>query len=419
MRLCAAARDEFNLKSAALGALQSVDRELLKMALILGLVSMIGPFAIDMYLPAMPAIAADFNTSASVAQLTLTSYFVAFAVAQMVFGPASDVFGRKKPIYVGMTLFILASVACVLSHTIEMLIAVRFLQGFGAAGIMSIPRAVIRDRYTGVKATRLMSTVMLVFSVSPMLAPLAGSMIIVPFGWRAVFAVVAGAAALALVLNIFALPETLPQHQRSPFQLSIMLTNFGILLKDRLFIGLTLIGGLGMASFFVFLGSASFVYMEYYKLSPTQFSLAFAVNAAGFFIASQFSANLLGRLGPTRLIRYTVFGFALTTTTLLLAFVTGWGSLPLMILLLVMGNLFLGFMMPTANVLALEEHGPIAGAAASLGGTMQMVTGVVAMALGSAVFDGSPLPMLMIIAACGVITLALALLTVRDRPAAA
>lgn len=394
-----------------------MDRELLKMALILGLLSTIGPFAIDMYLPALPVIAEDFGAPVSAAQLTLTSYFIAFAIAQLFYGPASDMFGRKAPIYVGLILFAVASIGCALAPSIEILSGLRFMQGLGAAGVMSIPRAIIRDRYTGAKATRLMSTVMLVISVSPMLAPLVGSLIIVPFGWRSVFLAVTAATGFALLLNLFALPETLPRNKRTPFAPGTMFKSFGVLLHDPAYMGLTLIGGLGMAAFFTFLGSSSFVYMDFYGLTPTQFSLAFAANAAGFFAASQFAANLMTWLGPFRLIRGATFGYAVTTLVLLGLFITGMGSLAVMIGMLVFSNIFMGLIMPSAMVLSLEEHGPIAGAAASLGGTLQMFTATAAMILGSVFFDGTPIPMLAIIAACACSGFALALLTVRNRVA--
>ncbi|MDX1268509.1 MAG: MFS transporter, partial [Oceanisphaera sp.] len=151
--------------------------EMIKMALVLGLLSWIGPFAIDMYLPAMPAISDDLGASVSAAQWTLMSFFMAFGICQLFYGPASDVFGRKPPLYFGLGIFGVASIGCAFAPSIEWLIALRFLQGVGAAAVMSIPRAVIRDRYTGTEATRLMSTIMLVIAISPMLAPLMGTAI--------------------------------------------------------------------------------------------------------------------------------------------------------------------------------------------------------------------------------------------------
>lgn len=392
-----------------------LDRDLLKMALILGLMSSIGPFAIDMYLPALPTIAGDLGVDAAGAQLTLTAYFIAFGVAQLFYGPASDMFGRKPPITFGILLFAAASVGCVLAPSVEILTLLRFFQGLGAAGVMSIPRAIIRDRYTGAKATRLMSSIMLVISISPMLAPLIGSLIIEPFGWRAVFVAVTFAAGAALLLQAYALPETLAPENREPFSLGAMLGSFATLVRDPGFMGLTFIGAFGMSAFFTFLGSASFIYMDYFGLTPNQFALAFAANAAGFFLASQFAANLMTRFGPVRLVRGATFGYALFAVLLFAVFAFGLGSFPLMVVLLILANTFFGFVMPSSMVLALEEHGPIAGAAASLGGTMQMLLATACMAIGGAVFDGTPLPMLVVIAICASGSFVLALLTVRGR----
>jgi DHA1 family bicyclomycin/chloramphenicol resistance-like MFS transporter len=164
-------------------------------ALVLGLLSAIGPFAIDMYLPALPSIAGDLQASTAATQMTLMAFFMAFGVCQIVYGPLSDMIGRKPPLYFGLTVFALGSIGCALAPTVEWLIAFRVLQGIGASGVMVIPRAIIRDLHTGVEAAKLMALVMLVFSVAPILAPLTGSALIVPFGWRAVFVAVTVVAA--------------------------------------------------------------------------------------------------------------------------------------------------------------------------------------------------------------------------------
>ena len=196
-----------------------------------------------------------------------------------------------------------------------------------------------------------------------------------------------------------------------------MVTSFGILLRDPGFMGLTFIGALGMSAFFTFLGSASFVYMDYFGLNPGQFSVAFAANAIGFFGASQFAATLMSRLGPVRLVRGATLGYSVFALLLFGVFLAGLGSFPVMVAFLIVANTFFGFVMPASMVLALEEHGPIAGAAASLGGTLQMVLATVSMALGGALFDGTPLPMLGIMAVCATGTFLLALLTVRRKRA--
>ncbi|MBB3060965.1 multidrug effflux MFS transporter [Microbulbifer rhizosphaerae] len=393
--------------------------EFIKMALILGLLSCVGPFAIDMYLPAMPAMAEGFGVPVAASQLTLMSFFIAFGVCQLFYGPASDMFGRKPPLYFGLALFGITSVACAFAPSIEWLIALRFVQGVGAASVMSIPRAIIRDRYTGTEATRLMTTVMLVISISPMLAPLVGSALMAPFGWPAVFIAVAVAIAVSLVLTVTLLPETLKPADRVPFQFGAMMRAFATLFRDPGYMGLTLIGGMGMASFFAFLATASFLYTGHYGLTPTQFSLAFALNALGFFTSSQFAANLGERFGSVAVVKWAVGGFATGASLLCALFAAGFDSFPLLVGMLLVTNSFLGLVIPTSMVLSLDDHGPIAGTAAALGGTLQMVLGALAIAIVSRVFDGSPLPLLATIATCALIALALSVLTLRGAVRAA
>ncbi|TLM77962.1 multidrug effflux MFS transporter [Microbulbifer harenosus] len=390
--------------------------ELMKMALILGLLSCVGPFAIDMYLPAMPVMAEEYGVPTAMSQYTLVSFFIAFGICQLFYGPAADMFGRKPPLYFGLVLFLIASVGCALAPTIEWLIALRFVQGIGAASVMSIPRAIIRDRYTGTEATRLMTTVMLVISISPMLAPLVGSLLMAPFGWPAVFYGVALATVASLFLIRFALPETLSVSARTPLELSAMFDAFRVLLRDAYFMGMTLIGGVGMASFFAFLSVSSFLYTDYYGLTSTQFSLAFALNALGFFTASQFAANLCERFGGVAVVKWAVVGFALSAAVNLLLNLLGMDDFAILVGLLLLGNAFLGLVLPTTMVLSLDEHGPIAGTAASLGGTLQMMLGAAAIGIVSAVFDGTPLTLVAAIAICGVLAAVLFMLTLR-RPA--
>ncbi|HWU62927.1 MAG TPA: multidrug effflux MFS transporter [Ensifer sp.] len=389
--------------------------EIFKLAVILALLGAVGPVAIDMYIPALPKIAADLHADAAAAQWTLMSFFSAFGICQLIYGPASDSVGRKPPLYFGLGLFLVASAACALAPSMGWLIAARFVQGVGAAAVMSIPRAVIRDLYTGSDATRLMSTIMLVTSVSPMLAPLGGSGLMAAFGWPAVFWFAAGTAGISLLLTRFGLKETLHPEYRTPFELGGMIAAFKVLIRDRNFIGQTLIGGAGMASFFAFLATAPFLYTQHFGLTSTQFSLAFALNALGFFGSSQFAANLGNRFGAMPVVRFCVAGFAVATVLLYIVFATGIGTFVMLVGLLIVANAFLGLVIPTAMVLSLEEHGPIAGTAASLGGTMQMLIGAAAIVGVSAVFDGKPVTMAAVIGLCGVVALVVSLLMLGGR----
>ena len=376
---------------------------MVRLALILGLLSAVGPFAIDMYLPALPAIAADLGAPEASVQLTLTAYFIAFGVAQLFYGPMADAVGRKPPLLVGLVIFALGSLGAVFAPTIETLAAWRFLQGLGGAALMVVPRAVIRDRYTGTEATKLMARIMLVVSISPMLAPLAGSFVILLAGWRDIFFVLLGAAVISILLLTFALPETLERERRQAPRLAPMLSGAKRLLTDPIFMALTFVGGFGMASFFVFIASASFVYTQQFGLTPTGFSIAFAVNAIGFFSASQVAAPLGARFGIGRVVRVGVTGFCTMTVLLALIALAGLASFPVIVAGLLISNAFLGVVIPTTMVLALDDHGDIAGLASSLGGTLQMLAGGLMITATGPFFDGTALPMLLAIAICGIL----------------
>ena len=382
---------------------------LFRSALVLGLLSCIGPFSIDMYLPAMPQIARGLGADVAGVQTTISAYFLAFGIAQLVYGPWADQSGRKPPLYLGVAIYLVGTAGCYLAPSIGALIAWRFVQALGAAAVMVVPRAIIRDMHTGHEATRMMAAIMLVISVSPMLAPLAGSAVIAVADWRAIFGVLAVAGLLSLLMIAFLLPETLRPEDRVPVSAGRLLSGARHLLGDRVFMGLTFTGGFGMASFFVFLASASFVYTGQFGLTPTQFSLAFAANAIGFFSASQMAATLGQRFGARRVVLWATAGFAVFALLTLAVVTADIGGLPLLIAGLFMGNACLGLVIPTTMVMALDPHGEIAGLASSLGGTLQMLAGGAVVMLSGPFFDGTAVPMVAAIAACALAALALAL----------
>jgi DHA1 family bicyclomycin/chloramphenicol resistance-like MFS transporter len=386
-----------------------------KYAVVLGLLSAVGPFAIDMYLPALPSISADLNASTAATQMTLMVFFITFGVAQIAYGPVSDMVGRKPPLFFGLAMFAVGGIGCGLAPTIEWLIFFRFVQGIGAAACAITPRAIIRDLHTGIEAARLMSTVMLVFSVAPILAPMVGSSVIIPFGWRAVFGVITLLALLGIALVAFALPETLAPEKRKKLGVAAMAASFGTLFRDGRFLSLTLIAGLGLSSFFAFIANASFIYIDHYGMTPFSFSLAFSVNAIGFIGASQFAARLAGRYGFNRVVMTAVTGFMVLSLVLFALTLAGFDGLAVLMTGLFLAFACLGLVIPSSMVMALDEHGKIAGVASALGGTLQFLTGGVMVAVASVFFDGTSLPMVGIIAACSVGAFILARLTLRRR----
>ena len=386
----------------------------LRIAVILGLISAVGPFAIDMYLPALPSIGQDLGTTTSAVQMSLFVFFLALAVGQIFVGPISDMFGRKAPIYAGLALFAAGGVGAALAPSIEWLIAFRFIQGLGATTGMVVPRAIVRDLHTGAEAARLMSLLMLVFSVSPILAPLAGSIVIEALGWRAVFWFVTAAAFIGMAL-LSSIRETRPAEQRIGSSFGGALAAYKVLMRDRTFLGLTFIGSFGIASFFIYLASSSFVLIDHYGLSPALYSVAFSVNAVAFFAMAQLTGPLTERFGLARVVRVAVAGYAATALILLAAMAGGAQGLEVLVVGLFVSFGFLGLVIPSTAVLAMEEHGEIAGTASALMGTLQFVTGAVAMGLSGLFFDGSPLPMVAGIAVAAVVALLLTQATLGRR----
>lgn len=384
-----------------------------RLAIALGLITAVGPFAIDMYLPALPSIGGAMHATPAAVQMSLTAFFVTLGVCQLVYGPLADMIGRKPPIYAGLAIFTVGSVGCAFAPTIGVLIAFRVLQSLGACAGMVIPRAIVRDMHTGHEATRLISMLMLVVSVSPILAPLTGSFIIAAFGWRGVFWALTIAAAIAFVLAVTQLHETREAHHRAGSTWAGAFAAYGRLLTDPTFMGLTLVGAFGISSFFVYLANASFVIVNHYGLTPTMFSLCFALNAAAFFGVSQLTARLTARYGLVRVIRLAGCGFAASMSIAAALFIAGVDSLPLMMLFLFIGYGFLGLVLPTTGVLALENHGAIAGTASALLGAVQFVVGAAVMAVSGVLTNGMPKPMVIGIAGCALIAFAIAILTVR------
>ncbi len=385
--------------------------------IVLGLLTAVGLFAIDMYLPALPEIGQGLHAGSGAVQASLVSFFVAMALSQLVYGPVSDMIGRKKPLYFGLSLFSIGAIGCALSPSIEWLVGFRALQGVGACAGAVICRAIVRDLFTGVAATQLMSRLLLVFSVSPILAPLAGSAVTLAASWRAIFWVMVLAAVLGAVLVTLLLPETRSQEARSQSSFGSALASYGTLLRDPYYLGLVLIASFGMASYMIYVANSSFVLIEHYGLSPSLYSVVFAMNAVSFIGASQMNGRLSRRFGLRRLIRFAVAGFALASTMLFVAFASGFGSLPVLSALLFVAYGFLGMVIPTSAVLALESHGRIAGTASALMGTLQFVTASSVIGVASLFFDGTAMPMVTTIAACSLTVLFLAALTLR--PAAA
>lgn len=388
-------------------------------AIILGLLTAVGPLAINMYLPALPSIEKGFDTDTATVQLSLLSFFIAMSLSQLLYGPLADIYGRKKPLFLGLSLYLLGAVGSALAPDIGWLIAARAVQGLGAAAGMVIARAVIRDLYTGPDAAQLMATLMLVVSVAPVLAPLAGSAALAAGDWRVIFWVMAAAAIAALLLLAFGLRETRPPEKRGNSSMAGSLRDYGILLRTPRFLGIVFVGAFGLASFMAYVANSSFILIDHYGLNPTQYSLAFSINAAGFIGVAQLNGYLSRRFGLGPLIRAATTANVAIMLLLLIAMTAGATSLLVMIAMLFCGYACLGLVVPGTAVLALEEHGEKAGTASALMGALQFMTATVMIGVAGVFFDGTPVPMIAAIAACSAIAFALAMLAISRHPAEA
>ena len=387
--------------------------QFLRNALILGLLTAIGPFAIDMYLPSLPSIGATLGASPDSVLLSMTAFFVTFALGQLIFGPVSDMVGRKPPLYFGIALFAAASVGCALSQDIQTLIIFRAIQGLGGAAGIVIPRAVVRDLHSGVDEARLLSLLMLVFSVSPLLAPLVGSQIIQFASWRAVFWLVTGLALLGMIMLAVSIKETRPRELRTNSGFVNVIEASGKLLLDAKFMGLTCIGGFALAGFFVFLANSSFVMMGHYHLSPTEYSLVFSSNAAAFFFTSQLNGWLGAKFGLDKIVRPCLFIYGAALSILFVLSQSGVDNIVVLGVFFFLSNACLGIIMPVTSVLAMAEHGPIAGTASSLMSTLQLAAGAAVMAISGKFANGTAAPMIDGIVICGFFAFVIGLMTLR------
>jgi DHA1 family bicyclomycin/chloramphenicol resistance-like MFS transporter len=370
-------------------------------AVILGLLSAVGPYAIDMYLPSLPSVAASLDTTADGALSSMTAFFITFALGQLLWGPSSDMLGRRPPLVAGVLLFIVSGIGCALAGSIEQLIAFRLLQGFGGATGIVIARAIVRDMYTGLEETRLLSMLLLVASVSPVCAPLIGNGIIALTGWRGVFWAVTAIAVTAMVLGVMFIPETLPRAARVDARLSNMLAGCRRLLVDRRFVGITLVCSLCFAGFILYLAHSPFVLSHQYGLSPMEYSIAFSVNAISFCSVMQLNNWLGARFGLAHLIQPAVLGYATVMLLALALVAVGTDQLLVVSALLFIGYGFLGIILPVSSVLALADHGDIAGTASSLMSTIQLAVGALMIELSSTFSNGTMLRMIAAIAGCG------------------
>ncbi|HEX6457712.1 MAG TPA: Bcr/CflA family multidrug efflux MFS transporter [Thermoleophilaceae bacterium] len=395
-------------------------RRRLLFVLVLGSLTAFGPLSIDMYLPGLPAMARSFHASASEAQLTLTACLVGLAAGQLLAGPLSDRLGRRPPLLLGVAAYSAASLACALAPTVQVLTGLRLVQGLaGAAGIV-ISRAAVRDMYSGVRAARFFSILMLVNGLAPILAPVIGGQILKVTSWRGVFVTLAAIGVALLVASFAGFQETLPPERRRGDGLRATAATMRTLLGDHVFAGYALTCGLSFAAMFAYIAGSPFVLEDIYGVSPQVFSAIFAVNAFGIVLASQLNHRLLARITPRAMLAAALLaGAAAGIALLTVVLAGGLGVWAVLVPLFVVVS-SVGVVMPNSTALAMTDHPEIAGSASALLGMLQFVVGAGVAPLVGVAGKHSAVPMALTIALLSTGALAaMALLTRRQARAAA
>jgi MFS transporter, DHA1 family, multidrug resistance protein len=371
--------------------------------LILGGLSAIGPLSTDMYLPALPMLSRELGASMAQTQLTLSAGILGLALGQVIAGPSSDALGRRRPLLIGLAIFALASLLCIVAPSVAVLTVLRFVQGVAGAAGIAIALAIVSDLYTGVAQARVFSLLMLVSGLAPIVAPVVGSQLLTFTSWRGIFVALALIGAVLLLATSFGLGETLPAGRRQSGGIAASGRALRDLLADRRFLGYALASGLAFAAGIVYISVSPFILQNIYGISPQQLGILFGINALGLVIMAQIGGRLVGRVPPHTLLAYGVTAIAIGGTALLVVVLSGIGLVGVLpSLFLIVASL--GLIAPNATALALTGT-QAAGSAAALLGVLQFSIGAVAAPLVGMGGTMTAVPMAAAIAAFGVATL--------------
>lgn len=380
-----------------------------RLVLILGALTAFASLSIDMYLPSFPTLEKDLQATSSAVQFSLAAFFVGMALGQALYGPLADRFGRKRPLYAGISLYVLASVGCALAPNIETLIGLRFVQAVGGCAGIVIARAMVRDLFDREASAKVFSLLTLVLGVAPILAPLLGGYVLKFFGWRAIFGILVVFGLACLIAAAGGLRETLPESARhnhtSPIRGALRI--YGQLLTDRRFNGYAFAGGIAQAGMFAYISGSPFVFIKLYGVPEQTYGWFFGLNAFGLIAASQVNHQLLARWKSDAIlsrILLIVAGFGIWLLTM--AF-TGWGGLWGLLLPLFGFVASLGFSFPNAIAGAMARQAHRAGSASALLGTIQFGAATIAGAMVGAFHAHSAVPMAAVMAVCGMMALVL------------
>ncbi|WOQ70193.1 multidrug effflux MFS transporter [Microbacterium limosum] len=385
--------------------------------ILLGALTALGPFTIDLYLPAFPVLETDFDTTAAAIQLTLTGTMLGFGLGQLLVGPLSDKVGRRIPLLAVTALHVVSSVAAALAPTLETLGITRVLMGAGAAAGGVVAMAIVRDLFGGRRLVVMLSRLALVSGVAPVVAPLIGSGLLLVMPWRGLFVVLAIYGAVMLVAALIFIPETLPRERRSERGTTTVWQRYGSVLTDRVFLGVLVIGGMTFSGLFSYLSASSFLFQESFGFDAQQYGLLFAVNSIGLVIGVQVASRLAARFGPQWVLAYSTAMLFVSAVAIIVFDQLGFGLWGILIPLFVF-MVTCGFTFPCAQVLALDRHGKAAGTAASLLGAVNFgVAGLVSPVVGWLSADSAitGTTMAAVMAGCAVIGILALWFVVRPR----
>jgi DHA1 family bicyclomycin/chloramphenicol resistance-like MFS transporter len=370
--------------------------------LILSALVAFAPMSIDMYLPALPALERYFATDTASVQHTLASFFVGLAIGQLFYGPIADRYGRKPPLYFGLTLYVAASAGCALAPGIVSLIGLRFLQAVSGCAGMVVARAVVRDLYDHQESARVYSILLMVMGIAPVVAPLAGGYLLTWFGWRSIFCVLALFGIACLFAVKFGLPETIPKGlARVP--LSSALVNYASLLADRRYLGYALSGGFGQAGMFAYISGSPFVFIDLYGVPAHAYGWLFGLNAAGIIAFTQANRLLLLRYDADRVLGIAnLVNFLLCLVLLAMALTNTAGLIGILVPLFFIVSLR-GLTFPNASAGAMAPFPEKAGSASALLGSVQFAIAAIASAAVGILHDGTAVPMAAVITVCGLL----------------
>jgi len=370
--------------------------------LILGLLTAIGPFSIDMYLPAFPDIATNLHTTVAQVTLSLSSFFIGISAGQLLYGPLLERFGRKKPLYIGLCIYLLASLGCAMATSVNALIVLRLLQALGGCVGMVAARAMVRDLFEVKENAKVFSMLMLVVAVSPIIAPTLGGYITSVLGWRFVFIMLIVVDILILTAIYFLLPESKKPDPNFSLKPLPIIKNFAGVIRHPQFYTYALMAAISAAGLYAYIGGSPHVFMEIFKVNERQYGWIFALIAMGLIGASQINSVLLKNYTSEQLIKVALCCQSVIGAAMVLITFFGWNDIFITIFLIFIFLCCQGFVFPNASALSLASFGHNAGSASALMGAIQMGIGAGTSALVSVLQNHTALPMTGVMACCAI-----------------